>query len=1042
MAFDSARGKTVLVAGDGGLTGPLLGDTWEWDETNWTQRSPAVSPPPARQQHVMAFEAGRGKTLLFGGQNGSSLGDTWEWDGLNWAQRSPAKSPSARIYSAMAYETARGKTLLFGGDSAAKGIIGDTWEWDGTNWTQASPATSPLARQQHALAYDTARSRAILYGGFGCPTAVCTTLGDTWEWDGTNWMQRTPATSPPARSDHALAYDKTRGKTVLFGGSEGAGMPIAETWEWDGTNWMQRSPASSPPARWKHAMAFDDARGRTVVFGGADVNALALGDTWEWDGSSWSQPFSTGLPSPPARSELAMAYDSAHGDVVLFGGTNGANLGDTWLYHTRGGPCALGTQCDTGFCVDGVCCEGTSMSPYGGSGTCGTCQACNTAASPGVCAPVAAFTSDPDSCAAPSVCGPTGSCGSPNGQPCTTGSTCASTFCASGVCCSSACNGRCDVCTAALGSIADGTCTVAPPRYAGAPSCAPYVCTSNETCLNACATDAECAAGNWCNGISCLPQRPNGQTCGNDDQCTSSVCAGGVCCAQACVGACAGCNGAGLCVAAAAGSAGTPACAPFVCDGASLTCPTSCASDNGCANGSYCQGGTCAPSLADGAVCNGNKQCQSGFCASGTCCNAACSGACQSCAGGTCALAPAGSPGCDPFVCDGKNTTCPTSCASDSGCMTGLHCINGACTSRLLDGATCTQPGDCVSGFCVDGFCCNTSCVGDCVSCALPGSAGACTPAVAGTDPRKLCGQLGMGACKATCGDQGLCVYPAAGAPCSATPATCLDATHLQQQACDGKGTCVALTTDCTPYLCTGNACPTSCVPSSNVCAGNNSCMNNTCGLHRQLGEACSAVGDCDSGFCADGVCCDVACKGPCLACNLQASPGHCNPAVGADPHHDCPGDGVCLGTCKLDQSCAFPADETKCDVCKACDGNGHCTQLPKSGDDGDCSTIPCYALSSDCRTYSDLTARRCVSVGLCSSPNDPVTCTHFVDQPDGTACTGGACLAGQCVAGSDAGGKNAGGSSGCAMAPPVDGWPGAWALACVLVLLLRRRRA
>ena len=33
------------------------------------------------------------------------------------------------------YDAARVVTVLFGGH-AATGPLGDTWEWDGTNWTQ------------------------------------------------------------------------------------------------------------------------------------------------------------------------------------------------------------------------------------------------------------------------------------------------------------------------------------------------------------------------------------------------------------------------------------------------------------------------------------------------------------------------------------------------------------------------------------------------------------------------------------------------------------------------------------------------------------------------------------------------------------------------------------------------------------------------------------------------------------------------------------------------------------------------------------------
>jgi hypothetical protein len=164
-------------------------------------------------------------------------------------------------------------TLLFGGHDATN-FIGDTWEWDGTNWMQRSPATSPPARYAHSLAYDVARNVTILFGGYNF-----TYLGDTWEWDGTGWTQHAPATSPPGRLDQGMAYDAARGVAVMFGGyvSNGA---RADTWEWNGTNWTQRSPAISPPARYGHALTYDTGRGWTLLFGGYNGNYLA--DTFEY----------------------------------------------------------------------------------------------------------------------------------------------------------------------------------------------------------------------------------------------------------------------------------------------------------------------------------------------------------------------------------------------------------------------------------------------------------------------------------------------------------------------------------------------------------------------------------------------------------------------------------------------------------------------------------------------------------------------------------------------------------------------------------------
>ncbi len=62
------------------------------------------------------------------------------------------------------------------------------------------------------------------------------------------------------------------------------------------------------------------------------------------------------------------------------------------------------------------------------------------------------------------------------------------------------------------------------------------------------------------------------------------------------------------------------------------------------------------------------------------------------------------------------------------------------------------------------------------------------------------------------------------------------------------------------------------------------------------LGEACAAASECGSGYCVDGVCCDVACDGECAACDLAGSVGTCAPrAAGTDDEAEC-GAGVCDG--------------------------------------------------------------------------------------------------------------------------------------------------
>jgi hypothetical protein len=41
-------------------------------------------------------------------------------------------------------------------------------------------------------------------------------------------------------------------------------------------------------------------------------------------------------------------------------------------------------------------------------------------------------------------------------------------------------------------------------------------------------------------------------------------------------------------------------------------------------------------------------------------------------------------------------------------------------------------------------------------------------------------------------------------------------------------------------------------------------------------GEACGAGSACSSGFCVSGVCCNTACAGTCLACDVAGSVGTC----------------------------------------------------------------------------------------------------------------------------------------------------------------------
>ena len=76
----------------------------------------------------------------------------------------------------MAYHSAYDVTVLFGG-WADLGSDNDTWEWDGTNWIQQFPTDIPAVRYKHAMTYDSARNVVVLFGGFTAPPR-----DQTWEY--------------------------------------------------------------------------------------------------------------------------------------------------------------------------------------------------------------------------------------------------------------------------------------------------------------------------------------------------------------------------------------------------------------------------------------------------------------------------------------------------------------------------------------------------------------------------------------------------------------------------------------------------------------------------------------------------------------------------------------------------------------------------------------------------------------------------------------------------------------------------------------------
>ncbi len=182
--------------------------------------------------------------------------------------------------------------------------------------------------------------------------------------------------------------------------------------------------------------------------------------------------------------------------------------------------------------------------------------------------------------------------------------------------------------------------------------------------------------------------------------------------------------------------------------------------------------------------------------------------------------------------------------------------------SKKPNGATCTSGTECTSTYCVDGYCCDTSCTGTCTHCnSTPGT---CTYITAGTDPDEECygtgtcgGTCNLGACQypgtsVTCSSLLDCDYlnyyyqdPSTDSPTGTDICYYRDYADTYQY-CNGAGSCVAL--NCSSYSPVYQyECGYCKYIPSNYCTGATlgSCSNYALGTSCGANQECNGSGTC-----------------------------------------------------------------------------------------------------------------------------------------------------------------------------------------------------
>jgi Concanavalin A-like lectin/glucanases superfamily len=315
------------------------------------------------------------------------------------------------------------------------------------------------------------------------------------------------------------------------------------------------------------------------------------------------------------------------------GGTGGDSLppdaGPPPL-RPRGGSCTSSNQCQTGSCVDGFCCDTACT---------GACTTCKLPGSEGRCVPVPEGmdidNECPDdgvgTCRRDGMCDGNGACRKyPAGTECMPG--------------------MCSGTTESAARMCDGNGTCLP----GTSQACPTNC-SGGACNRTCSDANPCQAGFFCDATGmCKLKVPLGMSCTASAECSTGVCADGVCCRSECNQLCYSCNLPGL--------AGTCTPVPGGQDPKG-ECPAQ--TPNTCGNAGACNGaGACRVHPA-GTPC-GAQTCTGSTETSARTCNGA--GACLE---GTVT-------NCSPFRCGG--TMCRQTCTNTNQCDLGFTCMGGQCT--------------------------------------------------------------------------------------------------------------------------------------------------------------------------------------------------------------------------------------------------------------------------------------------------------------------------------------------------------------------------
>ena len=387
-----AAGGRSTTSGTTGLTSAELYDpsTGSWAATGpltHGRRLHSVTQLPTSSNSTTS-----GKVLVAGGISGTTSLATFE-----------LYSPSAGTWTSANMDTPRhahtatllpdGRVLTAGGMSGTTTIATASLynPASGTgSWVPTTGPIPPAGLKNHtATLIQTTNTQlnnhVLLVGGNnGSGTIASVYLFDPVQ-NAFSTLASIPGT--PREQATALALPGTNGKILVTGGKNGSSVlntailfdPSVSNGSWSSAGIMTSARVGQTMTLLPNSIV---ANGQVLVAGGSSTGSDFLASAELFSGTAtW-----TATPSMPGALSGHQAVLLSGNSVLVAGGLSASTTVQTaaYLYDASFGlGCSSNSQCASGFCVSGICCD---------SACTGTCGACNLAGHLGACTPLSSGT--------------------------------------------------------------------------------------------------------------------------------------------------------------------------------------------------------------------------------------------------------------------------------------------------------------------------------------------------------------------------------------------------------------------------------------------------------------------------------------------------------------------------------------------------------------------------------------------------------------------------------------------------------------------------